>query len=500
MSLQDVRVKLGTNLDDIYTALQEKSATIPEQKNLVNVAPAVRSITGGSSSGQYVWAKYSDYEKDENIKLLMPFDRTTEDLTKNNIPTVVGGNSYGEGKFGQARYFNGSTDYISMPYTEDINVDTGDFTIAFWAYVNASNTTRVFFEILERVTSGIKGLRIGLSENNVIYCVVCTSSTGSSLVITNTDKTITNDTWTHIALVRKGALFYFYVNGELVKSTEYSGNLYNGSKVMIGARHIDKDTAMPFVGYIDDLIISKSALWDGEFTPPTEPFKYDTGTFEGYVVADDENAYPSDDYAEDGYYYKKGYGEDVNTSLFTRIAYLESTGTQCIDTNYVPNNTTRIEMVFEFTKTHTEHGWIFGARNGYLVDDFSVAWHTGANEFYNAFGTDLQYMKSCQANIIYKLVKNRNITTINGVSATSPDSIFNSGYSMFLFALHNVEGAFKPAFLKIYSAKIYDNDVLIRDYIPALDENNIACLYDKVTKTYFYNQGTGSFNAGPIVE
>lgn len=47
MSLQDVRVKLETGLNDIYTALEEKSATIPEQKNLINVAPAIRSITGG---------------------------------------------------------------------------------------------------------------------------------------------------------------------------------------------------------------------------------------------------------------------------------------------------------------------------------------------------------------------------------------------------------------------------------------------------------------------
>jgi len=44
MSLQEVRIKLETALDDIYEALEEKSVTIPKQKNLVNVAPAIRSI------------------------------------------------------------------------------------------------------------------------------------------------------------------------------------------------------------------------------------------------------------------------------------------------------------------------------------------------------------------------------------------------------------------------------------------------------------------------
>ena len=47
-----------------------------------------------------------------------------------------------------------------------------------------------------------------------------------------------------------------------------------------------------------------------------------------------------------------------------------------------------------------------------------------------------------------------------------------------------------------YNFRLYDNDVKIMDLIPVKDSNNIVCLYDKVSKTFFYNQGTGNFTAG----
>ena len=50
--------------------------------------------------------------------------------------------------------------------------------------------------------------------------------------------------------------------------------------------------------------------------------------------------------------------------------------------------------------------------------------------------------------------------------------------------------------MKLFSCQIYDNGTLIRDYLPCLDKDGVACLYDKVSETYFYNQGTGEFIAG----
>ena len=55
-------------------------------------------------------------------------------------------------------------------------------------------------------------------------------------------------------------------------------------------------------------------------------------------------------------------------------------------------------------------------------------------------------------------------------------------------------------FMKVYYNRIYNaNNELIQDLRPCLDPNNVACMYDMVTETYFYNQGTGEFIAGGIL-
>ena len=46
---------------------------------------------------------------------------------------------------------------------------------------------------------------------------------------------------------------------------------------------------------------------------------------------------------------------------------------------------------------------------------------------------------------------------------------------------------------KLYSCKIYKDDVLVRDMIPAKDEVGNAGLYDKIEGKFYYNAGTGSF-------
>ena len=55
-------------------------------------------------------------------------------------------------------------------------------------------------------------------------------------------------------------------------------------------------------------------------------------------------------------------------------------------------------------------------------------------------------------------------------------------------------------FMKVYYNRIYNaNNELIQDLRPCLDPNNVACMYDMVSETYFYNQGTGEFITGDIV-
>jgi hypothetical protein len=57
-----------------------------------------------------------------------------------------------------------------------------------------------------------------------------------------------------------------------------------------------------------------------------------------------------------------------------------------------------------------------------------------------------------------------------------------------------------PFFGKLFSAKCYQNNILVRDFIPVLDKNGVPCLFDRVEAKFYYNQGTGQFIAGPVLQ
>ena len=49
---------------------------------------------------------------------------------------------------------------------------------------------------------------------------------------------------------------------------------------------------------------------------------------------------------------------------------------------------------------------------------------------------------------------------------------------------------------KIYYAKFWKNGVLTKDFIPAIDENGVGFMFDRVSHSCHLNKGTGSFISG----
>ena len=92
------------------------------------------------------------------------------------------------------------------------------------------------------------------------------------------------DQWSHLALVRQNGIVSLYLNGINVGSATYLVNLVNLSKVEVGS----------FYGNLDEFRISKSAVYSGNFTPPSAPFLdstdntvvFDRSTSKGYTRGD----------------------------------------------------------------------------------------------------------------------------------------------------------------------------------------------------------------------
>lgn len=193
------------------------------------------------------------------------------------------------------------------------------------------------------------------------------------------------------------------------------------------------------------------------------------------------------------------YVEKENSILpegYTRLECIESTGTQYIDTGFKPNQDTRLVMDVQPVSENASlaANEFFGARNSTSSKAFAVQWNTTNNQFqhfYNNGYTNLSFGDFAIRQIIDV---NKNTLSINGVTNTRTYGSFQCDYSMYLCCLNNAGVASFFANIRVYSCKIYDNDVLIRDYIPVLDSNDVPCLYDKVGRKLYYNSGAGTFD------
>lgn len=186
---------------------------------------------------------------------------------------------------------------------------------------------------------------------------------------------------------------------------------------------------------------------------------------------------------------------------YKRVEYLESTGTQYIDTGFYANQDTKIIVDYIVKSIQTSNnGFIFGSRisnqnqNLSFTFDYNVM-YIGRGSRYDAPGNI-----STTINTKYKLEYAKNYVKRNDVIIDSQSaSDFTSTNSLHIFNCNENGSNIRYVQAKIYSFKIYDNDILVRDYIPVLNENNEAGLYDLVNKEFYENSGTGSFQYGNII-
>jgi hypothetical protein len=178
---------------------------------------------------------------------------------------------------------------------------------------------------------------------------------------------------------------------------------------------------------------------------------------------------------------------------YTEIEYIESTGTQWIDTGYAINTSTdSVEFVFQNIGS-TIYKWFMGEHDNGAR--FGLGTGDGTAKRNVAYGATTYKVSDAQIfNSAHTFIANENGVFLDGSKVTNFAS-FSSTSSIYLFNL-NLNNTNYCGAAKVWSYKHYRDGSLIRDLIPVLDKDNIACMYDKVSGQFFYNKGTGNFIAG----
>jgi hypothetical protein len=180
------------------------------------------------------------------------------------------------------------------------------------------------------------------------------------------------------------------------------------------------------------------------------------------------------------------------------VSYIKSTGTQHINTNFTPNQNTRIVLEVEANATSSTSSskYMLGARASSSSRQFAL--QTIASNYAGRYGTQEATIVSGSISGRYTIDLNKNVHTINGITHTFNAETFTCPAPLSLFAMNNNgSGGYSPHDnMKLYSCKIYDDGVLVRYYKPCLDPDGVACLYDEVNAEYVYNAGSGTFAYG----
>lgn len=177
---------------------------------------------------------------------------------------------------------------------------------------------------------------------------------------------------------------------------------------------------------------------------------------------------------------------------YTSLEYIESSGTQYINTGVIPNENTRIVLDVQLLSPQTGRHFLFGSRES-GVAHFWVEKNAG-DIFVTNYAT--QGDKSFPTVNAYNRViidKNSNVTTIGSETVTHTAGALNSSLPMFLFVENYNGTASTFTAMKLYSCQIYDNGTIVRDFIPCISDTDGVGLYDCVNKTFYGNAGTGTF-------
>ncbi len=200
---------------------------------------------------------------------------------------------------------------------------------------------------------------------------------------------------------------------------------------------------------------------------------------------------------------------DSYASEYERIEYLQSSGSQFIDTGHYHDANTEVDLRLEFLDLYSgSYCTVYGSRNtgnnntqlgcwlnkGNFMTDTCTKTAKSSTTTPAALGEiyDVHISKS-GANTVTGVnnTKSYDLGTGNGVSGT------NVNGNDYIFAMRQNGGVSWYTKMKLYSCQVYSSGEKIRDFVPVRrTSDDTLGLLDIVNGTFYVNGGSGAFTAG----
>ena len=167
---------------------------------------------------------------------------------------------------------------------------------------------------------------------------------------------------------------------------------------------------------------------------------------------------------------------------YTKLAYIQSSGTQYIDSGLTMNKSDS----YEYMLTGYFSNNAYGGANGYMQFQSGIA--IGAKSTIKVVYDGKTYDEKVYVN--GTLNSSNNWSNYNGANVKI--GIFKLG------DINNGWFSGEAQIGKLYSLRIKNADTTVRDFIPCINPSGVVGLYDLVSKQFYGNAGTGTFTGSEV--
>ena len=386
----------------------------------------------------------------------------------NNSCTITSG-----GKLGNCCNFNGTNNSMFVS-----NIGRPEnISVAMWVKRNANTSSRQF------LFTAWNGISVELAANDSVFGRISTTNSGTKDCYGNT--ITTSSGWVHIAFTfEDGVGSKFYVNGNLISSNNFTTPIVWSTDY----GYVGLYSSIYFNGCINDFRIYDHAL------SPAEVHKLAQGLVLHYKL--------------------DGEGTIIVPKEYQQLEYLESTGTQKIDTGIVPQNTFKYQFKYMFTEISGYKG-VFGAYSAETANAYRLIPANGSTanvlvNFESKAGGGSVTVSGITTGV-NELVEGQlskyeyclnNITKSINKRAYNATDLFTTKGTALSETMKLFVSASDPSKCKIYYFYTYDyaTNKYIQMLVPVRRiSDNVLGMYDTVTGIFFTNVGSGAFISGDVL-
>jgi hypothetical protein len=188
---------------------------------------------------------------------------------KNNAVTLSTAKiSTAQSKYaGSSLLFNGTSDYIRIPANQFFTIGSSNFTVETWIYVTGGAGSQRQIVARHNAGSALQWM-LELTAGNLVSFYFNGTGGGESI---SSDTVVPSNQWVHVAGGINGTTKFVMLDG-VYKSVAYTttpSTANGGIPLTIGAT---VNPSLYFTGYIEDVRITRGAVYTANVAPPTAAF------------------------------------------------------------------------------------------------------------------------------------------------------------------------------------------------------------------------------------